>query len=274
MSAVDARSDRGREPGSRDSAPQRYGAIVIVGGGCYGSYYVRQLGRAARAGAVIWDRVLVVDRDASCRAATESASLVGELPTGLTAPEVVVAEWSAFFRDYLGGAASTPRAAEQDAIVPSPLMPHLMAQWLLERARARWPRRVVEMRPLEHEPKVPWQRASPGGTHYVSFAEWICPVNCIEPRTCPEIRAPRTWSLPPTIRAYVEEEQQAGARLVGPAIFHCTHRAYGVGMFDTSDVLVADDLVRDAGSTEAVDVLVATLSHCHGALDRLSLGPL
>ena len=35
-----------------DGLPQ-FGAerIVVVGGGCYGSYYVRQLGRAARAGA-------------------------------------------------------------------------------------------------------------------------------------------------------------------------------------------------------------------------------
>jgi hypothetical protein len=272
MSAAETRTDHGGPP--MTSAPQRYGAIVIVGGGCYGSYCVRQLARAARAGAVTWNRVLVVDRDPDCRAATELASLVGELPAENAEPEVIVAEWSAFFRDYLGRAAAAPLAAERDAIVPSPLMPHLMAQWLLERARQRWPRREVEFRALEHEPKVPWQRASPAGTHYVSFAEWICPVNCIEPRTCPEIRAPRTWSLPPTIRAYVEEEKQAGARLVGPAIFHCTHRAYGVRMFDTRDVLVADDLVRDAGNQGAVDVLVATLSHCHGALDRLSLGPL
>ena len=45
---------------------QRFGRIVIVGGGCYGSYYVRQLGRAQRAGAAEWDELIVVDRDPGC----------------------------------------------------------------------------------------------------------------------------------------------------------------------------------------------------------------
>ncbi len=33
---------------------QDYGTIVIVGGGCYGSQYVRQLGRASLAGVMTW----------------------------------------------------------------------------------------------------------------------------------------------------------------------------------------------------------------------------
>ena len=49
--------------------PQAFGTIVVVGGGCYGSYYVRQLGRAVAAGALVCRRVLVVDRDANCRVA-------------------------------------------------------------------------------------------------------------------------------------------------------------------------------------------------------------
>jgi hypothetical protein len=48
---------------------QRYGTIVVVGGGCYGSYYVRQLGRASSADALSAERVLVVDRDPACRVA-------------------------------------------------------------------------------------------------------------------------------------------------------------------------------------------------------------
>ena len=46
---------------------QRYGTIIVVGGGCYGSYYVRQLGRAAAAGAIACKRLVVVDRDPECR---------------------------------------------------------------------------------------------------------------------------------------------------------------------------------------------------------------
>ena len=100
---------------------QRYGTIVVVGGGCYGSYYVRQLGRASRAGALTAERVLVVDRDAKCRVTSE---LEG---TDSANVEVVAAESSEFFDAYLDAAAArgaTPLNDAHDAIVPSPLMPH------------------------------------------------------------------------------------------------------------------------------------------------------
>ena len=61
-SAADASADA-RRPA------QRYGRIVVVGGGCYGSYYVRQLRRAERAGAIAWDELVVVDHDQACAVA-------------------------------------------------------------------------------------------------------------------------------------------------------------------------------------------------------------
>lgn len=237
-----------------------FGTIVIVGGGCYGTYYVRQLLRARDAGAIAFHQLLVVDRHADCRVAQEWSDI-----------DVAVRheEWSAFFDAYL----ERQRADSNDAIVPSPLMPHLMFDWLVRRARGRWPHRVVERRPLGRPPHVPWERAVPSGTHVASFAEWMCPVNCIEPAICPVIKGPRTWSMPPAVRAYVDAERRAGRALAGPAIFHCEHRAFGVGMFDTRAVLSADALVARAARSDSADVLVATVSHCHGALDVLRVGP-
>lgn len=249
---------------------QRYGAIVVVGGGCYGSYYVRQLGRAAKAGALSYERLLVVDRDAKCRVAVETHDDVREAAGGASPPEVVVSDWTNFFDQYLDAAGRD--GAASDAIVPSPLMPHLMYEWLLRRARWRWPGRVVETRPLERETSMPWQRRADDGTHYVSYAEWMCPINCIEPATCPKTRGPRSWSMPPGVRDYVAAERSRGRELAGPVIFHCSHRAYGVGMFDTADVIAADQLVAEAGTGEGAEVLVGTVSHCHGALNVLGIG--
>ncbi len=248
---------------------QRYGTIVIVGGGCYGSYYLRQLGRAARAGVLAAERVVIVDRDPHCRVAGEIDA------AGPFVAALVVDEWTPFFDTYLGAAADhpapeSPRAP--DAIVPSPLMPHLMSEWLARRARARWPARVVESRPLEAPSGIPWQRRGDDGTQYVSFAEWICPVNCIEPTLCPATRGERSWSMPPAVRAAAEEARRHGRNLAGPVIFHCQHRAYGVGMFDTSAVVAGDALVRSAAVAGAVEVLVGTVSHCHGALSVLAVG--
>jgi hypothetical protein len=151
-------------------------------------------------------------------------------------------------------------------------MPHLLYEWLLERARERWPARHVHSRALTTPPAVPWNRAGTEGTHYVSFAEWMCPVNCIEPRICPHTRGERTWSLPIALRDYVASENERGNAMAGPVIFHCTHRAYGVGMIDTADVVEADRLVSRGGASGPVNILVGTVSHCHGALNLLSVG--
>jgi hypothetical protein len=249
--------------------PQRYGTIVIVGGGCYGSYYVRQLGRAARASALSAERVLVVDRDPACRVAAE---LQSERESNV---EIVVSDWTSFFDSYLGAAAANAGASESerpDAIVPSPLMPHLMYEWIERRARARWPGRAIETRPLDPPSGIPWQKRGADGTQYVSFAEWECPVNCIEPALCPATRGARSWSMPPAIVAATEEARQHGRNLAGPVIFHCQHRAYGVGMFDTRDVVAGDALVQRTAAAGAAEVLVGTVSHCHGALTVLAIG--
>lgn len=251
------------------ASPQHYGSIVIVGGGCYGSYYLRQLGRAARAGALTAERVVIVDRDARCRVAAELST---DQPFEV---EVAIEEWTPFFDAYLDGAsarAGSESGTAPDAIVPSPLMPHLMYEWLARRARARWPQRAVETRPLDAPSGIPWQRRGEDGTQYVSFAEWICPVNCIEPALCPVTRGERSWSMPPAVLAATDEARRNGRNLAGPVIFHCQHRAYGVGMFDTSDVVAGDALVQRVAQAGAVEVLVGTVSHCHGALSVLAVG--
>ena len=252
--------------------PLSFGTIVVIGGGCYGSYYVRQLARAREAGAVSWRSVLVVDRDPGCRVASAARS------AGIG---FECAPWAEFLSGFLGAAAGAPAgihpdsigdATAGDAIVPSPLMPHLLFEWLLSRARDRWPGRGVTVRPLGAPPAVPWQRAAPDGTaHYVSFAEWMCPINCIEPLRCPVTRGRRDWTMPAALTAYVTAQRESGHVLEGPLVFHCTHRAFGVGMIDVRDVLLADRHVATVARDATADFLVGTVSHCHGALGVLSI---
>lgn len=231
-----------------------YGTIIVVSGGCYGTYYVRQLQRAIRAGALSAERILVVDHDPHCAVAQS-------LDQSVVRTELAVRDCREFFDEYLTAAAERPNEFARDAIVPSPLMPHLMGDWLLKRARERFGE-AVETKPFERLPAVPWERAGEGGTHYVSFATWICPINCVEPRTCPHTRETRTWSLPDTVAAYDPNA----------AILFCRHRAYGVGMFDTAEVLAADARIRAAGERGDADIVIGTVSHCHGALTRLLIG--
>lgn len=243
--------------------PQRFGRIIVVGGGCYGGYYVRQLLRAERAGAITWDELVVVDRDPSCAV---SALGIDDRPPRL---RLVESDWREFFAQYLAAAAQDT-ARHADSIVPSPLMPHLMADWLIARAAERWPDRAIGIVPIDTLSSIPWQRSGDDGTRYVSFAEWICPINCIEPARCPETRGPRSWSLPVTLA--FTSERGAGAPTGLPLLFHCTHRAYGVGMIDVRDVVAADATIAQRGSAGEAAFLVGTVSHCHGALRCISIG--
>ena len=241
--------------------------IVIVGGGCYGTFYTRQLVEARKRGKVEFRRLLVVDRNPECQAAPD---LVGD-----PVRELVVKDWDAFFDAYLGDAAEPSRRAAEppsrppSVIVPSPLMPHLMYQWLVRRARKRWPTRVVESRPLSEGPGTPYDVTSPDLVRYVSFADWICPTHCTEPSRCPVIRGPRTWEMREAI-----EDLAARLRMPAPILFECRHQVFAVGSFSVSEVVAGDRFVAEAGSRgEETDLLVGTVSACHGAINLLHLGP-
>jgi hypothetical protein len=247
-------------PARPDRPPLTYGRVVVIGGGCYGSWYTQQLQRAVARGALTAREIVVVDRDPACRVAARLAS--GEGAGGPV--RLAVAAWDDYLAAWLG---EGPEAVADDRLVPSPLMPHLCLDWLLARARQRWPGRAVGVAPLDAPVGTPWERAAPDARQYVSFATWTCPVNCIEPARCPATRGPRDWSLPPTLAAHVA--RTPGVR--GPVIFHCTHRCYGVGMIDACAIAEADQRVAAWGAQGPAQVLVGTVSHCHGALGLLAI---
>jgi hypothetical protein len=240
----------------RAATPLSFGRVVIVGGGCYGAYYLRQLRRARAREAVMIRELIVVDRDAACAVAAD----------GGRDHTVVIAEWARYLEQLL----AVP-AAHDDALVPSPLMPHLLLHWLRDRACERAGARAVAVELPDEVAAVRWQRAGTDGSRYVSFADWMCPVNCIEPRVCPHTRAVRDWEMPRTVAA------ERGVDAV--AVLHCRHRTFGVGMIDLYRIQAADatiaQLMADAARTlspKSVRVLVGTVSNCHGALGVLSVG--
>lgn len=247
-----------------DGAPARaFREVMVVGGGCYGTFYARQLEAAAARGKVEYRRVVLVDRDPDCRAASELAARPDR--------SIVVADWSGYL-DELLVREPPPPGDPDDAIVPSPLMPHLMAQWLEREARRRFGDRGVRFRPAREPLGTPYDVLAPDGTRYVSYADWLCPTHCVEPLICPVIRGPRTWELGEAIERYVER-LAGGERVLGPALFVTRHRAFGVGMFDAADARRALDLLVEVGRSGASTLLViGTVSSCHGALSILELG--
>ena len=240
----------------------------MVGGGCYGTFYASQLAKAKDRGKTDYRTVIVVDRNAECRARRE----LGEAPDR----EFIQSDWTAFFDDWLPDAPRPTHHAPDDRIVPSPHMPHLMFEWVLRRAHERWPQREVRVAPVPGDFPTPYDRQSGGddATRYVSWADWICPTHCIEPALCPAIGAPRTWEMSDSVRDLVARLRASGRPVSGPALFVCQHEVFGVGMFGADAVRAGDRLVEATGASgEPAEVMVGTISSCHGALNLLQLGP-
>ena len=229
-----------------------------MGGGCYGTFYAAQLAKAKARGKVDFRTVLVVDRDPECRARHE----LGDAPDR----RFVTQDWTPFFDEFFAHAVD-------DYIVPSPHMPHLMFEWVLRRARRRWPERSITVVPVPGDIGTPYDRTAQDAARYVSFADWICPTHCIEPALCPAIGAPRTWEMGDAVHGLAERLRQEGRPVAGPALFVCQHHVFGVGTFAANAVLAGDRLVAEAGASgRSAEVLVGTISSCHGALNLLHLG--
>src|SRR5678816_4843068 len=138
------------------SADREFRDIAVVGGGCYGSFYAGQLAAARLRGALRYRQVLVVDRNPACAVSAMEPDEHRRL---------VVADWGEFFDQFLVG-----DAGSGDAIVPSPLMPHLMFEWLERRMRARWPLRTIERVALDTPAGTPYDVLHGDGTRYLSLS--------------------------------------------------------------------------------------------------------
>ncbi len=239
--------------------------VVVVGGGCYGTFYAAQLAKAKERGKAGYRTVVIVDRDERCRARVE----LPDAPDRL----FVTSEWDAFFDRFLSAGRPSGVGEERDYIVPSPHMPHLMFEWLVRRARTRFTNRRFDVVPVPGSLTLPYDRTAADRTRYVSFADWICPTHCIEPAVCPAIGQPRTWEMSATLTELAQRLRASGQAVLGPALFVCQHHVYGVGTFAVESVLEGERIVaRAVQSSDESMVLVGTVSSCHGAINLLRIG--
>jgi len=238
------------------------GDVAIMGGGCYGTFYLDQLLAARGKGSVTFRQILVVDREANCQAAPH-------VPADLAA--VVATDWNVFLDGWLNPL-RRDRDGLPDMIVPTPLMPHLMAQWLERRARAEWPLRQVSLVPVETPVGTPYDRMGADGVRFVSFADWLCPVHCIEPHLCPAIKAPRTWEMSDAINEW-SNALGRDRPTAAPALFTCRHVVHGVGMFTARTAFESFNAFRPlAASPGGGDLAIGSVSACHGAIALLRVG--
>ncbi len=250
-------------PAPTTSGPATY---IVIGGGCFGSFYTRQLLRYADRAAGPVARILVVDRDPRCRVAREVSD---------PRVEVHSVDWA----EHLSG--MLPRvmaqvetgAAVADRIVPSAFASHILLE-SLRRAAAPQAEQAgaEEVRALFAGIGTPFARDLGRGSFALSFATWVCPVHCIEPRTCPAISAPLTWNM---TRAVAEHAGARPREVRSVHILRCRHEAFGVGTIPIAALAHEAIALRRAAadtSSRAAYAVIATVSTCHGLAGALRLG--
>ncbi|MGH7471644.1 MAG: hypothetical protein ACRENP_27140 [Longimicrobiales bacterium] len=234
--------------------------FIILGGGCYGSFYARQLLRAREAHAITFDRILIVDHNAEPAVRQQ-----------LNADPILHferSEWDDFFDNFLEDAPENCA----DVFVPSPFNPHLGLGWLMRSLARSQPHRHFTLETFTQLPGTPFQQQRDHGTLVASHADWICPVHCIEPEICPKTRDTRYWDMDRTGRAFARALSRAGQPVDQVLLFHCHHVSYGVGGYPVAELVVARAQLGRAlaASDLQLRALVGTVSRCHGAFHLLA----
>ncbi len=211
---------------------------------------MRRLFRAEAAGKLTFGRIVVVDRDPACAAASLASPRV----------RLEVASWDQWLAENLS------RSGMGDHLVPYHWAPHVLLDWLA----ADLARHGVTLRrtgeALDPPVRPPVLRETRAGDLAMSYAEWLCPPACIEPALCPHTRGPKSWSLAGEL-----------ARAPRSFVFPCLHLAYGVGTIPLSAIFAVRDhfveAVRRGEVGQGTSAWVSSASHCHGLGAKVSLQP-
>ena len=242
--------------------------FLVIGGGWYGAFYVRQLLRLLRGTSRVGlGRLHVVDHDTDCLVKREFKELI-EAPNS---PIVFHhRDWKKFLAEYFEELLLRADRGEeiQDQYAPPCLAPHILLELFLEKAQKDIPHLTLKSLPLDSSFQTPVDMALPGGARALSFATWICPYSCIEPPTCPHTRGPKSWDMKTTLERMKEKKEGVFA---GPVpvdslhVFQCLHYAMGVGTIPMRSVveeyLHFQEVMCVPGTHLSV---VATVSSCHG----------
>lgn len=234
----------------------RVPTFVVISGGAAGDVYVRQLLRAVGAGRLVTERIVVVDRDASCLAARRCG------PRSAGAAEVLLepSDWSDWLDTHLDA------LGPDDHLVPYHWAPHLLRDWLARRLAAAG----AESCPGGDVPPrgLPFEATTAAGDRALSYASWTCPPLCIEPALCPHTRGAKEWSLARDLEGF-----RPGEAWDGRTVFRCLHLVYGVGTIPVADILAARDRMLAAAAEGPRTWLVATSSHCHALASTMRVAP-
>lgn len=240
--------------------------FIVLGGGCFGAFYVRQLLRGADRLGV--GTLHIVDKDPECRVRRDFG--------GDARLSYHVQDWKEFLFPYFEKCLVRREKGEviDDRYIPPTFAPHILMELFLEKAGREFPSVHFERRPFEQPIGTPVDLLLPAGTRALSFATWTCPSSCIEPPTCPHTRGPKDWDMKEYLQGCFASGRTRGSPLHADSlhVFQCRHFAMGVGTVPVSEIVDEyfkfRDTVRKQGRHR---VAMASVSSCHGLIGAVEV---
>lgn len=234
------------------------GTFHVVGGGCFGSQYGRWLLRAHQLGWLDFEKIHIVDHNPQC----DWARLQGDHGK----VQLVCADWVDYFVDLMAQAQDP--AGTKDHWVPAPLSPHILFEGFIRAAGRLWPGLGSTQTQVQEDMGTPVQIPLDNGSMAVSFAEWQCPVNCIEPKNCPAIHRERDWDMKDHLRARMLAKQDE----ISSHVLQCQHLLHGVGTIPLQEIFGEFNRFSERlKQMKTIKLRVATVSGCHGLIAQASL---
>ncbi len=227
-----------------------------VGGGCFGSQYAHWLLRARDLGWLEFSEIRLIDRDPHCLWQQKARGSVGV--------QLQVQDWTDYLADYLVTHLQDSEA-RRDHWIPSPLSPHLLLLGFLAAARRLYPQYDWALEPFRENLSIPVIFPLDAGPLAVSFAQWQCPVNCIEPKRCPAIQQERNWDMKNALDgAFAQKGEEYSWH-----VLQCQHLVHGVGTIPMEKIFHEfESLLQKIAEENLTKIIVATVSGCHGLIGQ------
>ncbi|MBX7148210.1 hypothetical protein K1X76_03930 [bacterium] len=241
--------------------------IYVLGSHKLSSDYITKLKRAQNEGLLHFNNIYYIDEVLGGWAAKEHpevkqivntyAGFLSSLPS-LTPP-------------YKGGKKNVPPLCKGrpggvgsfDILIPDHTAPHVLFQLFLKLAEQE--NIKTQIKNFETDLNLPFQKTFDSGVCAISYATWVCPIDCDEPSFCPGKNDKRDWDFELSL---ADLKMKFENKTHTAHIFNCPQLAYGV--VGISIQKIANEWER-LMSNKTTHAIVATHTKCHGIIGEVEL---
>lgn len=229
--------------------------IYLLGGHQLAADYITKLFKAREEGLLSFSRIFSVDPALQTIVDKKFKSSVTSIKL----------EYHEFMAQVIGGDFSL--SLTHDLLIPDHTAPHVLFQVFcsLVKTDSQLKNASVEVLPFNTDLGLPFQKTFDSGISALSFAQWVCPLECTEPGICPKIEYTRTWDFNETFQ-FVKRTEETNPDFLLNA-FSCSQLVYGIASLSFADILREWQRVitlYQKPSPNPLLFLVATFSRCHG----------